>query len=744
MLVLAFVLPMFLGAALLFLVEPMIAKMMLPMLGGSAGVWNTCLVFFQAMLLAGYFYAYAIERWLRRRLQIALHMALVASPLAIVGLLPLHLPAGWDPPSQSSPVFWIFALLLVSVGLPFFILSSTAPLMQRWFAESAHRGASDPYFLYAAGNAGSLCGLLAYPVLLEPLLRLHTHAVLWSYGYLFYVLAIGICALIVWRSPNLSQRGTSAEIEQPATGDTWKERLRWIALAFVPSSLMLGVTTALTTDVPAIPLLWVLSLAIYLISFILVFAKRPPISHAWLVRREPFLILAGLIPTVAQSKLSFPILLTLYLSVLFGVAMVCHGELATTRPAVRRLTEFYLCISIGGVLGGLFNALLAPLIFQTVLELPLALIFAALLRPSVESKVLTASAAVWAKRKDWLLPIALGLCMVAVIVGLARAGIRPSRASNLLIFGYSLLWCLSFARRRFRFVWGLTAVVIASFFYSGPLVGHVIHTERSFFGISRVTSDAENKSHMLIHGGTVHGMQHLDSTLSKEPLIYYTRSGPAGQIFGAVQTSTPQGNWAIVGLGAGTMACYLQPGQTLTYYEIDPHVASIAEDARYFSFLHQCSPQADIVLGDARLKLRDAPDTHYGLIVLDAFSGDSIPMHLVTREALALYQRKLAPHGIIAFHISNIYMDLGPALDTLARNAHLVCLIENDVDVSQAQIDEGKFPSIWVVMARDQSDLTLLLSEHDGAATWVPIPAHPTQRLWTDDYSNLLSAIKWN
>ena len=721
----------------------MIAKMMLPMLGGSAGVWNTCLVFFQAMLLAGYFYAYAIDRWLGRRFQTALHMALVVMPVAIVGLFPLHLPPGWVPPTQSNPVFWIFALLLVSVGLPFFILSSTAPLLQRWFAETAYNGASDPYFLYAAGNAGSLCGLLAYPLLLEPLLHLHSHAVLWSYGYLFYALATGICALTVWKSPNCSARPTSGEIEKPAAGGTWKERLRWIVLAFVPSSLLLGVTTALTTDVPAIPLLWVLSLAIYLISFIMVFAKRPLISHAWMVRREPFLILAGLIPTVAQSKLSFPILLTLYLTVLFGVAMVCHGELARTRPAVCQLTEFYLCMSIGGVLGGLFNALMAPLIFRTVLELPLALILAALLRPAVDAKFLAGSAATWAKRKDWLLPIALGMCMIAVILGLALEGVEPSRTSNILVFGYSLLWCLSFAKRRFRFVAGLVAVVIASLFYAGPF-GRVVHTERSFFGISRVTSDAGGKFHMLIHGGTIHGMQRLDNALSREPLIYYTRSGPAGQIFRAVQTSTPQGNWAIVGLGAGTMACYLQPGQTLTYYEIDPHVVSIAEDTRYFSFLRRCAPQADIALGDARLKLRDAPDAHYGLIILDAFSGDSIPMHLVTREALALYQRKLAPHGIIAFHISNIYMDLGPTLDTLARDAHLACLIENDVDVPQAQIDAGKFPSIWVVMARDQSDLALLRPEHDAAATWVPIPAHPALRLWTDDYSNLLIAIRWN
>ena len=531
MLVLAFVLPMFLGAALLFLVEPMIAKMMLPMLGGSAGVWNTCLVFFQAMLLGGYFYAYTIERCLRRRTQIALHMALVLTPLAIVGLLPLHLPSGWAPPTQSNPVFWIFGLLLVSVGLPFFILSSTAPLMQRWFAESAHKGASDPYFFMLPVMPVAFAACWHIRCCLSPCCAFTLTRSYGATATSFYVLAIGICAVIVWRSPAVSEPRTSAEIVQPATGDMWKERFHWIALAFVPSSLMLGVTTALTTDVPAIPLLWVLSLAIYLISFILVFAKRPPISHAWMIRREPFLILAGLIPTVAQSKLSFPILLALYLAVLFGVAMVCHGELAKTRPAVRRLTEFYLCISIGGVLGGLFNALLAPLIFRTVLELPLALILAALLRPDVETKPLAGSAAVWAKRKDWLLPIALGLCMVAVIVGLERAGIRPSRTSNILIFGYSLLWCLSFAKRRVRFVWGLTAVVLASFFYSGPL-GHVLHTERSFFGISRVTGDSDGKFHMLIHGGTIHGMQHLDSALSSEPLIYYTRSGPQGRYSG--------------------------------------------------------------------------------------------------------------------------------------------------------------------------------------------------------------------
>ena len=304
MLVFVFTLSIFMSAALLFLVEPMIAKMMLPSLGGTPAVWNTCLVFFQVLLLAGYLYAHAAIKWLGRRSQILLHAALVLLPLGLIGLLPLHLPSGWVPPSQSSPVLWIFGVLLVSVGLPFFVLSSTTPMMQRWFAESGHKSASDPYFLYAASNAGSLIGLLAYPLLIEPMLGLGIQARFWTGGYVFYVLVTVACAAIAWQVSGPGRRlATNQNPALPAL--SWSQRTQWIALAFVPSSLMLGVTTALTTDVPAIPLLWVFSLALYLLSFVLVFARRPPISHEWMIRREPFLLLAGLIPTVSQTKLPF-------------------------------------------------------------------------------------------------------------------------------------------------------------------------------------------------------------------------------------------------------------------------------------------------------------------------------------------------------------------------------------------------------------------------------------------------------
>ena len=741
---------MFLSAALLFVVEPMVGKMMMPLLGGTPAVWNTCIVFFQAVLLAGYLYAHTALRFLGRRTQIATHLVLVALPLLIAGLLPLHLPAGWEPPTESNPVGWVLLLLLVVVGLPFFALSGTTSIMQRWFADSGLKDAGDPYFLYAASNAGSLVGLLAYPLILEPLLRLHTQSWLWSVAYAVFVAFTTACGLLAWRwrtrdldsrSNRLGENGANAA----SVGDpiAWKTRWRWIALAFVPSSLMLGATSAITADVPAIPLFWVLPLAVYLISFVLVFARKPPIPHRFVLERLPFLILGGLLPTVSQTRFSLAVLLVLYLTILLGLALAFHGELARSRPAVGHLTEFYLCLSVGGVLGGIFNSLIAPQVFNTVMELPLVLIFAALIRPAIgqdSSKGSIRGSAVWAMRKDWLLPLTLGICMVVVILGLARTGIKPGHVETTLVFGYSMLWCLSFGKRRIRFTLGLVALLAASWLYAP--YGQMLLARRSFFGVYRVRNSPDEKFRLLFHGGIVHGTQSLDPNASCEPLSYYSRSGPAGAIFADVQASMPHGDWAIVGLGAGAMASYLKPGQTLTYYEIDPLVAQIAEDPRYFTFLEGCAPTTRIVLGDARLKLQEVPDGRFGLIALDAFSGDSIPMHLMTREALALYRRKLAPGGIIAFHISNLYFDLAPTLGNLAQDAHLVALIANDTDVTQAQRDAGKLPSIWVVMARDPADLNALTANADGAFRWESLSGQPDSRLWTDDYSNLLGVVK--
>jgi hypothetical protein len=741
-----FAVSMFVSAALLFLVEPMLAKMALPMLGGTPAVWNTCLVFFQAVLLAGYLYAYGATRWLGRRTQIAVHIGLA---LAFLAVLPLRLPAGWEPPAQSSPVLSILLMLSVAVGLPFFLLSSSTPMLQRWFAQSGHKQASDPYFLYAASNAGSLVGLLGYPFLLEPTLRLGQQSHLWSCGYALFAALTAACGALVWRA----RPGIAAAAAAPCAADggagkvAWSQRGRWIALAFVPSSLMIGVTTVLTTDVPPIPLFWVLPLAIYLLSFVLVFASRPPISHPWLVRRLPALLLLTLFPTLSKGQLPLPVLFLLYLSALFAVALVCHGELARTRPQAGRLTEFYLWISLGGVLGGVFNALLAPVVFSTLVEFPLALIFAALLRPAIDQGPVPPARAAWVRRNDLLLPLALGLSLAALILGFAHFGLKPSPLLILLLFGYSTLWCLSFAKRPLRFAAGLAALVMASSLYAGSY-GKFILKERSFFGVLRVAEDRSSGLRYLFHGAIVHGIQSLDPAKSREPLAYYTNSGPAGSILRAMQARTlygshgdlPKPRWAVVGLGAGAMACYLREGESLTFYEIDPAVERIASDPHYFTFLGQCAPHAPVVLGDARLKLRDASDHSYDLIVVDAFSADTIPMHLMTREAMALYLRKLAPGGTLAFHISNNHLKLAPVFGALARDAGLACLIDDDTVRTRGQLDQGVFASQWVVMARAKADLGELGTD----AHWAPLDAPSGTQVWTDDYSNLIRIVKWN
>jgi hypothetical protein len=478
--------------------------------------------------------------------------------------------------------------------------------------------------------------------------------------------------------------------------------------------------------VPAIPFFQVLPLAVYLLSFVLVFASKPPISHQMLVRRLPFLILLALFPAVAKTRLPIAVLLVLYLLTLFAISMVCHGELARGRPVVRRLTEFYLWISFGGVLGGVFNSLVAPVIFSSVVEFPLVMVLAALLRPAPEKE----ESSTRARILDWALPVLLGLSMTLVISYL-QVRVRPGMLLNGLVFGYSILGCLSFGKRPLRFALGLTAVLLAGSTFTGAF-GRILHTERSFFGVSRVTNDHAGRFRELFHGGTIHGVQSLDASQSREPLSYYTKSGPIGQVFGSLAGPS---RVAVVGLGAGAMACYMRPGDELTYYEIDRSVIRIATNPEYFTFLSQCAPEARIVPGDARLSLRDAPENGYGLIVLDAFSGDTVPLHLLTREALQLYLKKLAPGGLVTFHISNVYLDLAPALGALARDAGLSALVRDDTNLPEADLDAGKLGSKWLVMGRDFGALA-------QDQRWIPAPIK-TGRVWTDDYSSLLGIIKW-
>ncbi len=732
---------MFASAALLFLMEPMFVKMVLPLLGGTPAVWNTCLVFFQTVLLCGYAYAHLSAKLLSRRGQARLHLVVLIGALLT---LPFRVPAGWAPPARHNPVAWLLLVLGVAVGAPFFALSASTPLLQKWFSHSGHPSASDPYFLYAASSAGSLCGLLAYPLLLEPAFGVGAQTRLWASWYRLLVLLVLVCAALVWRVSDTAGTFVGEPPPNEAIHDSASEdrddldlrrRARWVALAFVPSSLMLGVTSELTTDIPPIPLIWVLPLSLYLLSFTLVFARRPLLSHRWLVRRLPFLILAASIPVLTKTYLPLTAAIPIDLVALFVAAMVCHGELWRRRPSARRLTEFYLWVSVGGVLGGIFNAIIAPLIFHSLVEFPIALVLAAALCPPID----IVKDSPRARKLDYLLPVALGVGVVMLTLALEAEGLKPGLTMNVMIFGVSAVWCLSFGRRPLRFALGLAALMLASGVYTGHF-GHVLSTERSFFGVYRIANDDANGLRILFHGSTVHGIQSSDPARACEPLAYYTRSGPIGQVFSAYAGNSLENQVAVVGLGAGALAAYQFPGGQFTFYEIDPLVERIARDRGYFTYLSNCAPQARVVLGDARLSLKAAPDHAYGIIVLDAFSGDSIPMHLLTREALRIYLRKLASGGLLAFHISNRYLDLHQVLGNLAHDAGAVCLVNVDTATGEDDLKAGKYASVWMVMARKSEDLQVLAQD----TRWMPISPVPGAKVWSDDFSNVLSIIKFH
>jgi spermidine synthase len=725
---LLFALTMFIGAALLFVVQPMIGKMFLPFLGGTPAVWTTCMLFFQAALLAGYAYAHASTSRLGNRRQISLHIGLLLLPFFF---LPLGISQKWvgRPPQGVSPSLWLLGLLIGMVGLPFFAVSTTAPLLQRWFSMTDHPSAHDPYFLYSASNVGSMLALIGYPLLLEPNLSLARQGAYWAAGYGLLVVLILACATTIWRTPQVvahtpTSSTDSAESKSPGV----KEWLRWVALAFVPSSLMLSVTTYMTTDLAPVPLLWVVPLAIYLLTFILVFARRSPIPHRLMVRLLPMSVV--LLTLIFSLKTSQAIFIPVHLLNLFVVAMVCHGELMQHRPVARHLTAFYLAMSLGGVLGGIFNALVAPQIFSWVAEYPIALVLSCLACPSVSPISRKPKSAAL----DLVLPLILGVLLIWLVPVLVPRSTSQSDATGPKVaFGVAAFICYTFKGRPARFALGIGVVLLSSQLLVN-LEGKVLYQERSFFGVLRVTEDAGGNFRQLIHGRTLHGMQSLEPNRRSEPLSYYHRTGPIGQVFEALATRDRMPNVAVVGLGAGTLASYATPEQRWTFYEIDPAVIKIARDPRYFSFLEDCRARScDVVLGDARLRLREARNASYGLIVLDAFSSDAIPMHLLTREAFQVYRQKLADGGLIAFHISNRYIDLAPVLSKLASDAGLIHRVRSDLEATAEQVRNGKSPSIWVIVASHEDDLGPLAKD----ARWKESSSRSDESVWTDDYSNL-------
>jgi spermidine synthase len=703
----------FLGAALLFLLQLVFARLALPLLGGAPAVWNTAMVFYQTVLLAGYAYAHWIGRHAGSRRSLAIHAMVMFLPL---GLLPFGVPASWGVPTEGTPVLWLLGLLAVSVGAPFFAVSTTAPLLQRWFASTGHPAARDPYFLYAASNTGSLAGLLAYPFLIEPYSSIADQSAAWAWGFGGLGVLCAVCGLFVPRDAGVP----TAVIAEEEAAPTKSQRFRWVILAAVPCSLMLSITTYISSEIAAVPLLWVIPLALYLVTFILAFAKRRWSGERAARVLVPFLVAVVMVMAMGATT-PIPLLVILHLVCFFLAALACHVRLAANRPSARRLTEFYFWTSVGGVIGGAFNTLLAPLIFRSAAEYPLMLVAAAWLEmPARRSS-----------RPGLLLGLLPGIWATLAMRWLPENG-QQAGLRQLLVFGVPALACFVMSRDRGRFTVAIAGLLAVAHFLSASGM-RTLHATRSFFGIHRVTTDAKGEFRYLFHGKTVHGIQSLDPEGGKVPLGYYHPAGPLGEIF----ASRGGGPVAAVGLGAGAVAAYGKPGQKFVFYEIDPAVKSIASDPRYFSYLSRSQADMAIVTGDARLKLGAAPEGHYDLIVLDAYGSDSVPVHLLTREAMELYLRKLAPGGLVAFHVSNLHIDLRPVVAALAADTGLVCLFREDADFPEEEQAKGRWPSRWAVVARGRADLEPLLRAGD----WEKLEPDLRLPVWTDDHSSILPLL---
>jgi hypothetical protein len=735
----------FLASFLLFTAEPMIGKMVLPTFGGTPSVWNTCLVYFQSILLGAYLLSgvgNGIGREFQRHYLSSWYLLGIGLLLAIACSNPPLSPDPGVVGPANDPATRLFWTLVAKVTLPLLMAATTAPLVQNWFAASGHARAQDPYFLYAASNAGSLLGLLAYPFAIEPYLSLASQSRLWRMG--FFLLAslllwCGLLARAMARSrPGAGETGGDESEADPRSSPSFATVMSWLVLVFTPSSWMMGVTTYLTTDLAPLPLLWVIPLALYLLSFILAFAgpDSAPVRRAAAITPACVLALA----LVLSAGFVHAVWIPLHLLTFFAGAVACHGALARRRPPARHLTTFYVTIALGGLLGGVFNAILAPMLFDRVAEYPLAIVLGCLLATGANRRATPSTPR----------ELAGELILPGVVFGLAALLVtNPARLADsawgalgvMIASGLGFYALVTVRRRPLRFALVAGAVLAASGLTQG-VNGNPLHIERNFFGVVRVTEDEERTVHRLFHGSTLHGQQGLNPSSAREPSTYFTRSGPIGRVFAALEPglAAPGSRIAIVGLGAGTLAAYARPAQHWTFYEIDPAIERIARDPRYFTYLRDSRAESlEVVLGDARLRLREAPERAYRLIVLDAFSSDSLPVHLVTREAIRLYVSKLAEGGVLAFNLSNRYLDLGTLMGRQAVDAGLACRIGYDLVVSPEERQAGKQPSIWAVMAAGERDLGELASD----PRWEKPQPSPGSRPWTDDYSDLVRYLRW-
>ncbi len=735
---LLFAIAIFTSASLVFVVQPMVTKLVLPMLGGSPSVWNTAMVFFQTALLAGYAYAHGLQRLKSMKAQVATHLVLLVLaalflPLSISGLL--------GDPDPNAPIGWLLATLALSVGAPFAVLSATAPLLQAWYARvrAGYADGKNPYVLYAASNLGSFLALLSYPVLIEPLLSLSAQRASWTGGYaVFLVMIVGL-ALVIWRRrADTVGEPQALSVSAPIP---WREKGILVLLAAIPSSLMLGVTAYLSTDVASAPFLWVVPLALYLSTFVIAFQARP-IIPLWLTLTLQAAASAVCVGMVAFRTGEWAFIFAVHLIAFFLITLMCHQRMAARRPPPDRLTEFYLLMSLGGVVGGAFTALVAPVIFNNVYEYPLMLVLAGLARP-------------WGKgdlslRQSVLMFLGIGLCILAP-VALEIVRYMPDVRAQLdnhalvriaqVILGVAAI-CAFLTRDRalvFTLILGMIAITtqIIARGYDWSL------TDRSFFGVMRVAVVPEpglgGDVHVLMHGTTLHGAQARNPDFACRPTLYYATATPIGQSAQIVQARGPSARIGVVGQGSGAMAAYKRAGDEMTFFEIDPMVDMLSRDPQWFSYISDCADgPVRTVLGDARLTMADEAAGTYDLLIIDAFSSDAVPTHLLTVEALQGYLDLVKPTGVVLLHLSNRNLEITQPAVAAARSI-------GAADLHQVYI-EGADAS---EMAEASTEALVISPTEEGLADFRADPRWQTLaatevRPWTDDYVNLFGSLMRN
>jgi len=725
----AFTAAVFVSALLLFAVQPMFTRMVLPRLGGSPSVWSVAMVFFQTALLAGYTYAHLLTRYAKPAAAVGIHLVL----LVVAALtLPLSIATSWGEPPGGLAALWLLGLFTVSIGLPFFALSANNPLLQAWFARTGHKDAHNPYFLYAASNIGSFLALLSYPFLLEPTLTLQAQNWLWTGGFVLLIALIGGCGAILLRSPaRLAAAPDAAAVTPPPS---WGAVTHWVFVSAVPSGLLVAVTAHISTDVAAAPLLWVIPLSLYLLTWILVFQSRPLVPHVAMRRLAP-LAIVGLVALLSYTETpSLLVTLSGHLLAFFVIAMACHGELASNRPAADHLTTFYVSISFGGMVGGLFAGLIAPFAFNWIAEYPILIVLAALCRPARPLSWSGFDGLFWGA----------AIMFAAILVGTNAAfGWRPpdTMATPILIGIICIAAASLVPRQRLKSAMLVAIALTMAHLYRSDEKSYV--TLRSFFGVHKIYDTNDGQYRVLTHGTTIHGAQQLTDQNGDEikgrpkPLTYYHEKSPMAQAIRSIRDrkGAPV-KVAAIGLGSGSLACHVVPGDEWKFFEIDPLVVKFARDEPRFTFIRDCAPNVPIVVGDARLTLAHEPDGQYDIIIVDAYSSDAIPIHLATREAMALYVSKLAPGGAVMMHISNRHLELsGVAIGIAGANG--LKSWHYNTDETEDKDEQYVYSSQVVISARQPQDIGAIAD----SKTWELTAPDPAQRVWTDDYSNIIGAV---